>query len=220
MPGLNKVRSWNRCLVAACLALLFSFGSLAPLAAQSFSSAPAGMACCRTKGKSCCSKNQAHHSTGGPVFSALPCSSGGCLVSLGGVAIAGFAMFRVHTWEPATEAAAVRNSRHLFPASALALYNLQQRPPPSIPVALLGCLLRDRAFYFKLYLPDALRLSPLSGDWRAVARPYSAVFFGIRFVLGKRRSFLRQELLQTDEERMLPAHARPGSRLEGISFVS
>lgn len=30
---------------------------------------------------------------------------------------------------------------------------------------------------------------------------------------------MRDELLQTDEERVLPAHAEPWSRLEGIHFL-
>lgn len=135
MSRLLQLRRSNRCLVAACLALLFSFGSLAPLAAQSFSSAPAGMACCRTKGKSCCNRNQAHHAPAGPVFAAVSCASDCCPVSLGGIALAGFGIFRTRVWEAALHAAAVLNGRPIFPASAFAFYDLQQRPPPSTATA-------------------------------------------------------------------------------------
>src|SRR3954447_4204456 len=117
MLGLNHQRRYLRTSVAVWLALLFSFSSLAPLAAQSLNSSPSGMACCRTKGKSCCQKSQAHHSDGKPTVSARNCNNDCGGIPFGVAAIHAFVLVRAASWVPAIAIVASRHPDHVFPAS-------------------------------------------------------------------------------------------------------
>jgi len=70
-----------RLAAAVCLAVLLSFASLAPLAAEG----SAACSCCRSHGKCCCRKDGARTPVG-PTLSSACCSRDCGLAVLGGVA--------------------------------------------------------------------------------------------------------------------------------------
>jgi hypothetical protein len=129
MPEKNK-------FIAACLALFFSFTSLAPLLAQQSASSIAGMACCKPGAVKCCRKH--HHSdseNNGPAFAARTCASDCCHVALGGVATGIFVPENAATWTVEPSMAVLLPALETVVASILAPDTLQQRPPPVLLVA-------------------------------------------------------------------------------------
>jgi len=131
MLGKIQMSGVVRAAIAACLAILLSSASLVQLSASSFSGS--SNSCGRSQGKCCCRKNA--HATPGPAVSSKSCESDCCQVTLGGTAANGFVqpstrvvapqaafLSRVCEGEPATEA-------------RLSGYSLQQRPPPTFPIA-------------------------------------------------------------------------------------
>jgi len=122
MEGKNYHR-WARCLISACLAVLFSFASLTPLAAGAYTPVTR----CATKAKCCCRK--AHH-TDGPAVSSRLCQSDCGRITLGGSGITVYAQPRTRTSSP------VSTSTGLAPATKVFAHLLRpagsrlQRPPP------------------------------------------------------------------------------------------
>jgi hypothetical protein len=127
----NSKRVFARNVVAAFLALFFSFSSLAALAAQSVPS-PAGMACCRNKEKSCCRKSHNPDSGRGAVISGRTCASDCGQATLGSIATPGYVPVQTVAWGIATDASVLLHGREVFTASILIPNNLQQRPPPAL----------------------------------------------------------------------------------------
>jgi hypothetical protein len=128
MPRKNK-------FIAACLALFFSFFSLAALAARQSERSMAGMACCKPGAVKCCKKHHHPDSESGPSFAPRNCRSDCGHVALGGIATGGFVPEKAArlTVEPST--AVLLPGRATAITSILAPDNLQQRPPPTLPVA-------------------------------------------------------------------------------------
>src|SRR5216684_3450690 len=119
----------DKAIVGVCLALLFTFSSLAPLAAQSLTSSAAGMSCCRSKGKSCCCRKDHNQE---PAISGRACPNDCGHVTPAGVTVAQYVLLRARTSVPAAE---VSSQLQVLISSAQTLLlspNLRQRPPPSL----------------------------------------------------------------------------------------
>ena len=124
----KNYRRWARGFVAACLSLLFSFGSLTSLAAAVFAPATS----CGSNAQCCCRK--AHH-PGGPAISGRPCQSECGRVTLGGNGITVYAQPRTSAAQLVIalpgQALPTEFFAHLFRPAA----SHRQRPPPSLPLA-------------------------------------------------------------------------------------
>lgn len=133
MLGMDQNLRWGRGLVAACLAVLFSFSSLAPIAARSLNDA-ADMPCCKTKGKCCCRSHRRSNATGGATIAAagcLDCGSG----TLGGVSASSHIAIRLQVLAPATDVACKVPVGAVVPQPHFPAHSLRQRPPPPHPLA-------------------------------------------------------------------------------------
>jgi hypothetical protein len=119
---------WVRSFMAVSLAVLFSFGSLTPLAAGAFTPATR----CGNKTQCCCRRA---HRTDGPAVSSRACQSDCGRVTLGGTGIAVYAAPRTATAEPlvavADRARPSQFSAYLLPPAG----SHRQRPPPSLFLA-------------------------------------------------------------------------------------
>jgi hypothetical protein len=125
---------WGRGLVAACLTLLFSFSSLAPIAAQSFNGACADMPCCKSKGKCCCRKRLRANPNRGPVIGSAGCveCGGG---TIGSVSAMGHAAIRLQLSTPTIRATGGAAVSTVLTPSRISEHSLRQRPPPQSPLA-------------------------------------------------------------------------------------
>ncbi len=120
----------GRGLLAVCLAFLFSFASLAPLAASSFNDP--GTSCCRSKTKCCCGKHS--HSADGPTISAASCTECDSAI-LGSVSPIGPAVTQLPAVSTAIRPAGVVALTIAPAQSRLCSHDLQQRPPPPSALA-------------------------------------------------------------------------------------
>src|SRR4051794_27196486 len=127
MEGKNY-RRWARNLLAACLAVLFSFASLTPLAAGAYMPATH----CATKAKCCCHK--AHH-TDGPAVSSRLCQSECGRITLGGSGITIYAQPRTRTSSPVIASAGLAPTTKVFAHLLRPAGSRRQRPPPVQPPA-------------------------------------------------------------------------------------
>ena len=125
---------WGRSLVAACLTLLFSLASLAPVAATAFADPSADMPCCKTKGKCCCRKRLHAKPNSGIVIGAAGCAdcAGG---TLGSVSAVDHAVIRLQVLTPVIRAARAVALSVLPKQSRISEHNLRQRPPPQFLLA-------------------------------------------------------------------------------------
>jgi len=114
--------------VAACLAFLFSFSSLAPLAASSFDNR-ADMSCCKTKAKCCCRRHSHTNPSNDPAIGAAGCVDCGN-ATLGSVSPIGPAVIRLTVLTPAIHPAGAVAVATTLPHSRISTHKLQQRPPP------------------------------------------------------------------------------------------
>lgn len=121
-------------MLAACLAVFFSFASLAPLVAQSFNRVSSEMQCCRTKGKCCCHKGPGSAGHDGPAVAAAPCADCGG-AAMGSTRPDDSAVVPLQAW-----VLAVRPHGAIAPSAVTAEsrnleHSLQQRPPPVNPLS-------------------------------------------------------------------------------------
>jgi hypothetical protein len=123
MEGKNYGR-WVRSLIAAGLAVLFSFASLTPLAATALTPVTG----CATKAKCCCRK--AHH-TEGPAISGRTCQSDCGRITLGGSGITIYAQPRTGTSSLVIASAGLAPAAPVFAHLQRPAGSLRQRPPPS-----------------------------------------------------------------------------------------
>ena len=119
---------WVRGLLAVSLAVLFSFGSLTPLAAGAFSPATR----CGNKNQCCCRKA---HRTDGPAVSSRACQSECGRVTLGGNGITVYAAPRTGASAPVMALADRARSTEFFVHVPASGGSHRQRPPPSLPLA-------------------------------------------------------------------------------------
>src|SRR5947207_14975151 len=112
--------------VAVCLALFFSFSSLAPLAPQSLSSPSASMHCCRTKGKSCCCHKNSNQD---PAISGRSCPNDCGHITLGSVAGIDYVPLRSAAWATVVDASGQALVPTHYKHTRLLTHELLQRPP-------------------------------------------------------------------------------------------
>jgi hypothetical protein len=109
--------------------VVFSFSSLAPLAAWSFNQSTAGMRCCKTKAKSCCHKPSGTNPDG-PI--AAPANCGDCDgTALGTVSGMSPAAIPLQALTLAIHAAGNVPAGMIAFRSRLSVHSLRQRPPPT-----------------------------------------------------------------------------------------
>ena len=118
--------------IAACLALLFSFASLAPLAARSLTAC--NSSCCRSRAKCCCGKANAKPPVGPALSSKSFCGDCG-KVTLGSVRTSGFVQPSSRSLAPPAELLVSERAGESSPAADLSGYALRQRPPPASRLA-------------------------------------------------------------------------------------
>ena len=129
MLGKTQNLRSGRGLLAACLVFLFSFSSLAPLAASAFPDSSSDMPCCKTKGRCCCRKRPRANPTSGPVVNASSCVDcrGG---TLGSVNAMGYAVIRLQVLTPVIRAAGGVDVNTILTRARISDHSLRQRPPP------------------------------------------------------------------------------------------
>src|ERR1035437_2160092 len=132
MLGRNHSFRLARAVVAACLALLLSFASLVPLAAQSLSGPSSS--CCRNRAKCCCRKANAKLPSGS-IISARSCGSDCGHLTLGGNRTTGFIPPASRPVAPPIVLLATVRAGQPAHASYLPDHALRQRPPPPAPLA-------------------------------------------------------------------------------------
>jgi len=122
---------WGRGIVAAWLALLLCFASLAPIAAQSFNTSSAGMACCKTKGQCCCRKHPGLRGETTPAITAAGCFN--CAnMAANGVGSMGYAPNRSQVLTVAIEVNGKVPAAKVIPRARILAHSLLQRPPPTL----------------------------------------------------------------------------------------
>ena len=132
MLGINYRCCFARGVVAAWLALLLSFASLAPLAAQSLIGL--GSSCCRNRVKCCCRKANATQPQG-PALSGTSCGSDCGQLTMAHGNSTGFAPpSSLPVARPIVLLAMVRAGQRAR-ASHLPNHALRQRPPPPASLA-------------------------------------------------------------------------------------
>src|SRR5579863_2772546 len=117
---------------AACLALLLSLASLAPLAAQSLSAS--NSSCCRRSQAKCCHHKGNAEQPLGPTLSSTSCDSDCGRLTLGGIGPSGFV--RPSTRSVAPPNASLSGLRVSDSSSGSHFFGhaLQQSPPPDTPL--------------------------------------------------------------------------------------
>jgi hypothetical protein len=129
MPGIKQNSRRIRGVVAAWLALFFSFASLAPVAAQAGNGSSSGMACCKAKASSCCPKHRGTSGKGTPVIAAAHCLD--CeYVAVNGARSMGGVPIRFQVLTVAIEPMGHVRVAPAMPRSQVSSHSLLQRPPP------------------------------------------------------------------------------------------
>jgi len=117
-----------RGLMAACLALVFAYTSLAPVSAETSSESAHG--CCRGRGRCCCHGNAAKPPAA-PVFSKRPCGDGCGEMALTGSGVAGFAALSHSSAIPPAAIFTGLSSSDSVPTVGFSDEAHRQRPPPA-----------------------------------------------------------------------------------------
>jgi hypothetical protein len=129
--GETYKHGWLHSVLTACLILLVSFSSIAPLLAKVFESPSTGMACCKTKKMNgCCPKS--HGASAEPGFSAATCKSNCAQITLGGTTALSYADGQPSGLRPPVNETGRAHFRELSGQSFLSTNSLLQRPPPSL----------------------------------------------------------------------------------------
>jgi hypothetical protein len=128
MLGLNRIRCWLRGSAAVSLALLLSFSTLVPIAAEALEGRATHGSHCKTKGSCCCHGNR--NRTSGPAVSAKSCAQDCCQATLGGVIGNGYLLLRYQPWTPAIHIAVRARAAESISLSVVDSHSLRQRPPP------------------------------------------------------------------------------------------